>query len=851
MDQARIDRNVEKMRGLGAPPEDIEAYLREEGVGSTPFYKRAGLGTSDQDFFPQFNKNVAEAIGFIPQVGYEAVRGVGNLLGADTEGRDIPREVAGGMRRAGIATADPRVKPQSVAARAGDIAGQTAEMALPLAGALKVVSKGTGAAALLAKDMMEFAAKHPVKAAVADALSTFGSALGGKAGYEGSGGNPNVEAVGEVLGGLAAPFTAAGGAVGAGYRKARSLNPISENMAERKAAARLKQVVPDLEEAKDALRQETISNLTPAQRIKTDEAYALEKSARLSDAKTNREMQLRDTSNQEQLMHEAQILGEGGNPRDVVRVLEARKKALLEKSGKRAAQATTQSAQDIERMMPRVASEDASITASGELDSAAAAARAKSADLWSRVPDAPVSPAKTKEVVTGTLSSLPRAQHGDVPAVLRQYELKNVESIKELQGLRSELLRDAREARAAGNFNRARIGSDVADAVLEDMLSVKGASKPLQDALAFSRWENDTFRKGTVGKLLGSDKLGADRVPAEITLRTAVGSGGDRGAAAVDELRMAADTPEMQDALEQYIRGEAAKKIGPTGRLSPTGAHGWQQRNEAIIKRFPGVGQDVQTALGSQAEAERLVSRHGELQQSLTTSNRSMTARILNTPVGKEADAILGAKDPRGAAKAAMALVRRDPKAVAGLKSAMVEKLLSNAAQKEVDEFGQTVASGNKLFKSLMDTRARAAAEEVLGKASVLRLERISRELEAIQKSAGVGKSAEGLVSPPSTLLAAFVRHKALTATAGMREGLGAGGLSAASSVTRISDALLSKFSGGKAQQIVIEAMQDRDLYEALLQDIRTPKGQQQALKKLNLWMAGVATRQRDYEEQQ
>src|SRR5690606_1787240 len=147
----------------------------------------------------------------------------------------------------------------------------------------------------------------------------------------------------------------------------------------------------------------------------------------------------------------------------------------------------------------------------------------------------------------GLVADLPRAQRDDIPEAARRFlgggneSFGSEESVKEVHGLYSALREEARNSRAGDtrNLNRARLADDMADALLEDMQSIEAASQPLREAIDFSRHLNERFSRGSVGRVLGNERTGGDRVADIQTLDATVGRPGRSGAVGYDELARA------------------------------------------------------------------------------------------------------------------------------------------------------------------------------------------------------------------------------------------------------------------------------------------------------------------------
>lgn len=813
-----------------APDGATEREVRE--------FAQSKLGSG---FGGHLNRAVANFIGAPLQVAHDVNRVLGISDEADYRASEA---VAEGMRAIGDPVAGPDERPTTFGGRLGRVVGEAGTMALPVAGAASMLAKGTTVAAPVAQQLIRELAQHPLRSAALEAAGVTGAAAGGHVAQEMSGGkSPGMEMAGELAGGVLAPIAATGGVVGTLARKAGQ--PFTQTGGRGRAAKRLAGVTDDPNAAVDALERETISNLTPAQRVGTDEAYSLERAVTDSSPAIRKSMQERNVTNQQLLEAEARKLGGGGNFSDTQGYLQKRAGTLVDRMKQRAAQAEQAATGKLGQLTPGRSSTQAQLDVRGEIEQAYGTARATERELWAKVPNLPILPQGTKATFAEMVRNTPRAQVDDIPAVAAQLlgkgGGKGLGSVKELQGLRSKLLEESRLARASGNYNRARLADELADATLADLgATAQNASgtvgQPLREALDFSRQVNSTYRQGNLGKILGSDRTGADRLPEELTLQGTVGRGGERGAVALDEILQAAPTREARGATEDYLRNQMRGLFTPDGQLSATKAQTWMRNNEEILNRNPQLRQQLTEALDAQGVAAGRRERAGAIETSLTRSQKSATAQMLNAPVGDEVTAILRARNPEAAARQAVQLVRRSPEAVAGLRSGTIEHLLNASRSGTIEESGHLAVSGNKLLKELMNPRQRAALDAMLGKESTGRLDRIARELMRIEGSAKAAAGGKIVDDTPNKLLSILVRGKAAQLGGQMGGGTAGGSLQTANIASGEARNWLRRLAADKAERLLVLAAEDNDLYKALMSDMGTLKGQQQAARHLNLW---------------
>jgi hypothetical protein len=125
---------------------------------------------------------------------------------------------------------------------------------------------------------------------------------------------------------------------------------------------------------------------------------------------------------------------------------------------------------------------------------------------------------------------------------------------------RSEMLGLARQAAGAGDVNSARIYSQVAEGLLDDLSSVEAPL--LAEARSFSKALNDTFTRTYANDITATTGRGAERLTPEILVRRAFsGSNMDQTTARMAEIRGALSFPR-----QQYE--DALARLGPDNEIT-------------------------------------------------------------------------------------------------------------------------------------------------------------------------------------------------------------------------------------------------------------------------------------------
>lgn len=193
-------------------------------------------------------------------------------------------------------------------------------------------------------------------------------------------------------------------------------------------------------------------------------------------------------------------------------------------------------------------------------------------------------------------------------------------TVSEMYRFRSIFLEKSREAARAGKDNESRQYSNMAEAILDDLA---GAMTPAgkaayDDARGFTREFHDAFTRSFVGQADAVGRYG-DRIQPEILLRRAFATGEEIGHLQLLDIENAtrfltkrgvenqADVDVVMDAQNRFIRLAAADFIDPlTRELNTSGLAKFMHDNEAIMDRFPGIKEDLENAIKTTREVERL-----------------------------------------------------------------------------------------------------------------------------------------------------------------------------------------------------------------------------------------------------
>lgn len=407
----------------------------------------------------------------------------------------------------------------------------------------------------------------------------------------------------------------------------------------------------------------------------------------------------------------------------------------------------------------------------------------------------------------------------------------------ELLRLRTRMLARARDAAATpGGGNDARIFGQIAEAALDDLSDIGArAGGALDEARAFSRELHDTFTRTFAGTATGTTRTGAARIPPELILRRALGTGREAGELRLREIEDATrflsnrglDSPEaaqnidvMLDAQERLLRLAADESVSETGRVSTAKLSKFLKDNESLLDRFPEVRADIKRALSMEGRLADV--------QSLTTgatrviNQKAAFAKIakVENPVDAVAAAVRGnnpVADLIGMVKVAK---RGGAEAVEGLKGAVFDHVLRQAG----DDFG-------KLRGALLDPirPGQPSIAELMRRAGVMTKQDIDRATKLIEEADNItdalarGAALDDVLEAPDALFDLVLR--VVGARAGAQGAVGAASGSSLVAAQRGSQFFRNVFGKLPVQRVtdvLIEAAKDPRFTALLLRSAPT-----------------------------
>jgi hypothetical protein len=476
-----------------------------------------------------------------------------------------------------------------------------------------------------------------------------------------------------------------------------------------------------------------------------------------------------------------------------------------------------------------------------ELDKAYSAAQNKEKQLWGDVPITFV--ARTNQSQNAYRAAMERL--GETGADLMSARatrfldpksgdfLGDSASVKEIQGLRSLLLEEARNLRASGNDRAAGAAETVAAGLLNDMDSVPGVGGPLEVARQFSRDMSVKFETGTIGNVLRTTKGGVPAVAPEDTLRRLLGTRAEPLAVRTSEMEAATSgSRPAAEAASEYMRGQFLEAaIDPSGQVKLPAAQRYVAAREDMLTRYPALGKlfdDAITAARSAQETGTTV------EAQLADLAASPQAKFTGSKINREFDSVINSKNPEFEASELAAIAQQDQTGAAtqGLRRAAVDYLLRKTL--EQTKAGRE-ATGTRLAAVLDDPNAVVAMSQFFSPAEMQNVRTLADELRVWQQSAGANVEKPNLGNLFQQLLVV---------------GAGVAGARAGRAVSRGQDiqtpaigaskarGLMGRLSTAGAQKLLTDAISDPDLMRALLIGRRPEQAEfSRAEAVLSLWM--------------
>lgn len=585
-------------------------------------------------------------------------------------------------------------------------------------------------------------------------------------------------------------------------------------------------------------------NLTPAQQTGDPNLLGLEQEAMRRNPLIRETVDARARASEE-TANEA-LRGMGGDPVDAQRFFEQRRAAarenilgVVDRMTNGALRPTAQNSEMLN-----------SDEVANAIEAAAQASKQQENRLWQAIDrNVPVSTQNTRQVAQSLIEETPRAQQDDIARVVQDLlgrdsnnPFGETETVNEMHGLYSKLREIARGAKAgpAPRNNMARISNAIADAILED-LGATAESAPtavgrqINEARAFTAEREQIFNQGTVGRLRRQTISGDDAIAPELALERSIGRGGSTAAVSADDILRATDGA-AEPNLEDFLRSRFDRTaFTADGGYNERGALTFMRDNADVMQRFPYLRETFDEAIQTQSRASRASSRADRALTDMDNPTKSVGAAFTQAAPENAIDAVFKAKRPSVAARSLAATARKDSsgQAMDGLKGSFADYII----KRSTDANG---LSGDTMQKLLGSNETRTALTAVLEPAEIRRMDIIAAELKKLRDGRKAAPDIGGL-SPRSPNRILEIVGKIIAARQGAQYGGGGGASIQTANIASSSfSQKLGSLQNDKAEQLLMDAITDPDLFRLLLTEPGKTKYTPKQVQRLTPYFTGA-----------
>jgi hypothetical protein len=801
----------------------------------------------------------------------QALRGSAQLAGAPVDlinaglgaaGLPVSDRPFGGsesiMRGLASLGATPATQPpESLMEHVGASMGEVAVASAPMFKLASSLAKGQGVAASLGRGIQQEFVRTPRTAFAAEGAAGLGAGVARSVAESNELGGPASMSL-ELLGGTAGALSVS--SISSLARTgADKLAQFGRMGAFDAASARVQSLVSDPIASARAIEDLNGTKLMPSARTGEPGLMTLERTVLEENPHILSLFRESTSSDIEQLVKSIRRSGNVSNAREFIDAQRQRLTAALDAKVEQEGRKATKLMMELDG---NATPEELSGVLRQHMERALADAKAQEHLLWGAVPESTVVPIKgLKDTVARLKQGLPLAQADDMPSavdsVMAVIGKGDSSTLREVDGLYKHLGEVGRQARAAGQFNRARLSDEIRDAIMQDLdgAGTGEVKQNLQTARAFSLEMHKKFRQGAVGKILGYDRKGGLKLAEEMVMESAVRSG-TRGGVAVKEL--AAVDPKALDEVQSFLKFKFNEMAVRNGEIVPERVDTFMRQYRSVMDNFPHLQQQIMTAKDARDVTRRISKATDALTSRLQRPEVSVTARFLKAPVGKEIAAVFKSADPERAIQILTNMVAKDKsgKALEGLKTGMVEEIVDRFSTSMTDYRGRNIIRGQEMHKFTTDEQNLKILSKVFSPKEIKDLQRTTLQLSLYERQLKTPMAQSTIIddSPGRILdvLGSIIGAKAAAKFVRTLGSSAAGPSLQASQIgSRETRQLLRRLTGDKAKQILVDAMYNPDLMQALLLNPRVASRGKRVDRDriIRAYFAGAGKRLLDPEE--
>ena len=766
---------------------------------------------------------------------------------------------------------------QRALARGGRTAGQVTGMAAPvfgMAGRLSPAQAATqvtpninttsklGREALLMRDTLANAARstarNPGQMAAIEGASAYGAGQARMIAEDVAPGNEFVGAVSEGVGGLLSPLALARKPIEKAKQFADTFSPSGrERAASQKVSEILREQNPGITDEQitgiaDQLRK--VDDAGRTAQVTSDElarkTFTAMDNKLIADAGDEAKTAIKNQNKKttEAFNRKIRKMQNSGNPEMVKEAARIRLDMFTKRMQTRVDNAESRVGEAVAKVLNK--NSDDAVAASREarriLDDELKKARQTETQLWSEVDKSVTAPGlgfntvqKADKIKAEMLpeEKLPKPIEAFINRLTAQ---EKPIAAKELFIARSRALEMAREATAKSKFGQARRMNEIADSMLDDLMTVTDETATI--ARDFSRNLNERFNTDLI--------KGIRKVEPELALEKGIGAASDtQRALNIQAMRRATESSEASAVLaktqKNFIQAGAARVIDPqTGQVNPRKLAELIKNNPQTLREV-GLLDDI-TNMDQQVRLAGILQKTAKEGQGFATQ-RSIAGQILDK--GKKGglrNVVNNAFESKFQVEAFRDLTNmvkraKSPEALEGLRHEVFDTLLSKAtikggdldgliSGKQLEELLSSKVGDKTLRQNLLNSKL-VTPEQLTNLAHIGRKARIFEEAATDPaKLNTIITTGDGVVN----LLARVIGSK-VGANSAVGQVMGGTTLIAQSAFAKMAQKTIEKVPALKVQSVLTKAMEDPKFMAMLLE--MGPKAPKQVNTRINAYL--------------
>lgn len=458
---------------------------------------------------------------------------------------------------------------------------------------------------------------------------------------------------------------------------------------------------------------------------------------------------------------------------------------------------------------------------------------------------------------------------------------KNTDA-QELIKARGDLLSFAREASAKGELDNASFYGRMAEAILDDLQQLN--SPAYDQARQFSRTLNDVFTRTYAGDVaMGRTKTGAEKIPAEILVTRAFGSGADATAMRMQKIQDAVgmmrtqydnavqqygiDSPQamelkpfadaalkrvdsIYDAQQRVLRLAASKSLDPqTGRVNPASLQKFVNENKTMLDEF-GVTSDLTDAIRAE-NMFRAVSDQNSYANNRLLKQTAFAQVLSSENPTRSVTEVLNSKHPvKNFTNIAKLAKAGGPDAADGLKSIVYDYAFTKAGG--IDNF-DVGAFRKALFEPISPGQPSLLnilrSQDMISRKEVTNLLEIIRPMERIEKAKGNERLLDKEISEGADAVTQLAMRVVGSRIGTAASAGGPSSLIAASAGSQAVRNIFDKQPTMLIQGIIEEATKDPTLMQSLLARGTSEGEKRRIARSMHAYLGAAGLNYATYEE--